>query len=148
MHKIAILISIIGFSSCSKEEIPEEPEIITWEGFPIECNLAEYLAGDFIGTLHYFSISPDTLDTMYVDTVITAINMSTDFTCLLNFNGIVRNSVYVADNIDSITGTAGVSFNGDSMHYYFFQNPWIPAYPNQPSYNQILRIEYFGVTLN
>ena len=143
---ISVFLAGLIWASCNKNDEPDWIEFTGTED--LDCTLAQYLAGDYIGNLNYFEITPDTIDTIFQDSIITAINMSSEYSCLLSLNGFIGKSVYIKDTPDSITGSARVEFKGDSIHYYFYQNPWVPSYPNTPAFYKIKRLNQYGCQQN
>lgn len=147
LELILFIVSGIILHSCEKQE--ETLDWIEFDGVDqLDCSLAETLAGQYIGELQYFEITPDTVDTLFLDTIITAANISSDYSCLLSFDGIIRSDSYIENLGDTLIIGGAIEFKGDSICYSFFQNPWVPPYPNQSSYNHVTQIEFRGVKMN
>jgi hypothetical protein len=144
-RSIAIFIAFSILQSCTDDGVdflgPEQ----------VNCGRVETFVGDYQGDLHYYYVSPDTLDTVYHDTIISAIDVSTPYGCLVKFDGIVRETYYVDPDIDSVYGSSGpIRFKlwVDSLYYYYYSDPFTPDFTgNGPPYNRITRIEFAGKRL-
>ena len=140
-----LVVCLIGvvLQSCEKDDAVSfsGPELVN-------CERVETFIGDYQGDLHYYHVSPDTLDTIYRDTIITAFDVSTPYGCRIRFNGIVKETYYVDPDIDSVYGSAGSNrfkLWVDSLYYYYYSDPFVPDnIGNGPPYNRITRIEFAG----
>jgi|GEM_PF-2243242 len=134
---------LVLLQSCSEDGTIDfvEPELVS-------CERVETFLGQYQGDLHYFHVSPDTLDTVFIDTIIHALDLSTPYGCLVGFDGIVKEVYYVDPNVDSVYGSAGpIRFKlwVDSLYYYYYSDPYTPDFVGfGPPYNKITRIEFAG----